>query len=31
MKESWVRPQFEELQVSAECTGYAGADSAPEV
>jgi coenzyme PQQ precursor peptide PqqA len=24
MKESWTKPEFKELQVSAECTAYAG-------
>lgn len=25
MKETWTKPQFEDVRVSAECTGYAGA------
>jgi coenzyme PQQ precursor peptide PqqA len=25
-KETWTKPQFEDLRVSAECTGYAGSD-----
>jgi coenzyme PQQ precursor peptide PqqA len=24
MMESWTKPEFEEVRVSAECTGYAG-------
>ena len=31
MKESWIRPEFEDLRVSAECTGYAGAEEAPRI
>ena len=26
MKESWIRPEFEDVPVNAECTGYAGAE-----
>jgi coenzyme PQQ precursor peptide PqqA len=26
MKETWTRPEFEDVRVSAECTSYAGTD-----
>ena len=27
-KDDWTTPEFEDLRVSAECTGYAGAEEA---
>jgi coenzyme PQQ precursor peptide PqqA len=24
MSQEWIKPEFEEISVSAECTGYAG-------